>query len=78
MKFLFILLLVLSLGACASAPIIYDLNEKMTREEIGQLYKHPDKVIHSKKDGHIYDEWMYKDEGIKLVFEDGILIEWHN
>ena len=41
------------------------------------MYKQPDTLIHVKKGDHSFETWIYN-SGIKLVFEDGNLINWNN
>ncbi len=76
-KIIMVLVVLLTLGGCMSAPSVWKLDENVTIEEAKHMYKQPDTLIHVKKGDHSFETWIYN-SGIKLVFEDGNLINWNN
>ncbi len=80
MKKLFLsLIIVMALAGCTSIPVdVYFLREGMTVETVYAIASKPDRIIHTKTDGHSYEQWFYRDAKINLKFEDNKLIEWSN
>lgn len=75
-----LVLLLLFFASCSSLPLdVFAIRAGASIEEMkSSVLRSPDKVRHFVREGKSYESWTYIKENIVVLFQDGIISEWHN